>query len=303
MPKILYKSKEIANAVKLEFVEIANPVFESLEVRKKESEVFNIDNQVASLRSELEGLMNKRVKLQEEISNGREVARREVEEESSRILKEANEQASRIVDLANEKAEVLQREAESRKEEIEKEVNSEIEKIVKEYEDKLKGELEVATAKGKKEGYEVGFSRGCEDFDKLVGKLNSMIAALVTKRKEILESSGDQIMKLVMQIAVKVVKKIVDTQKSVVIENVNEALKKVKNKTNIIIRVNLDDVDIVSHEKTEFVSKFDFIENLEVVEDINIGKGGCVIETDFGEIDARISSQLDRIEERLKNFS
>ncbi|UGQ17091.1 flagellar assembly protein FliH [Borrelia sp. RT1S] len=303
MPKILYKSKEIANALKLEFVEIANPVFESLEVRKKESEVFNIDNQVASLRSELEGLMNKRVKLQEEISNGREVARREVEEESSRILKEANEQASRIVDLANEKAEVLQREAEGRKEEIEKEVNSEIEKIVKEYEDKLKGELEVATAKGKKEGYEVGFSRGCEDFDKLVGKLNSMIAALVAKRKEILESSGDQIMKLVMQIAVKVVKKIVDTQKSVVIENVNEALKKVKNKTNIIIRVNLDDVDIVSHEKTEFISKFDFIENLEVVEDINIGKGGCVIETDFGEIDARISSQLDRIEERLKNFS
>ncbi|UGQ15980.1 flagellar assembly protein FliH [Borrelia sp. RT5S] len=303
MPKILYKSKEIANAVKLEFVEIANPVFESLEVRKKESEVFNIDNQVASLRSELEGLMNKRVKLQEEISNGREVARREVEEESSRILKEANEQASRIVGLANEKAEVLQREAEGRKEEIEKEVNSEIEKIVKEYEDKLKGELEVATAKGRKEGYEVGFSRGCEDFDKLVGKLNSMIAALVAKRKEILESSGDQIMKLVMQIAVKVVKKIVDTQKSVVIENVNEALKKVKNKTNIIIRVNLDDVDIVSHEKTEFVSKFDFIENLEVVEDINIGKGGCVIETDFGEIDARISSQLDRIEERLKNFS
>ncbi|WKC57860.1 flagellar assembly protein FliH [Borrelia sp. P9F1] len=303
MPKILYKSKEIANVVKLEFVEIANPVFESLEVRKKENEVFNIDNQVASLRSELEVLMDKKVKLQEEINNGRELARREMEEESSRILKEANEQANKIVDLANERAEALQREAEGRKEKIEKEVNSEIEKIVKEYEDKLKGELEAATAKGNKEGYEVGFSKGCEDFDKLVGKLNNMIATLAAKRKEIFESSGDQIMKLVMQIAIKVVKKIVDTQKSVVIENVNEALKKVKNKTNIVIRVNLDDVDIVSHEKTEFISKFDFIEHLEVVEDTNIGKGGCVIETDFGEIDARISSQLDRIEERLKNYS
>ncbi|ETZ18367.1 Flagellar assembly protein fliH [Borrelia duttonii CR2A] len=67
--------------------------------------------------------------------------------------------------------------------------------------------------------------------------------------------------------------------------------------------MNLDDIDVVSHQKHEFISKFDFIENLEIVEDVNIGKGGCIIETDFGEIDARISSQLDRIEERFKNFS
>ncbi|AYE36175.1 flagellar assembly protein FliH [Borrelia turcica IST7] len=303
MPKILYKSKEITNVVKLEFVEIANPIFESLEIRKKENEVFDIDNQVVSLRNELEILMDKRVKLQEELDNGRELARKEIEEESARILREAREQASKIVDLANERSEVLQREAEGKKEAIERESNLEIEKIVKEYEDRLKNELEVATTMGRKEGYEAGFSKGCEDFDRLLGKLNSMIASLVAKRREILESSGDQIMKLVMQIAVKVVKKIVDTQKNVVIENVNEALRKIKNKTNIIIRVNLDDVDIVRHEKNEFISKFNFIEHLEVIEDVNIGKGGCVIETDFGEIDARISSQLDRIEERLKNFS
>ncbi|UER67478.1 flagellar assembly protein FliH [Borrelia sp. BU AG58] len=303
MPKILYKSKEIASVVKLEFVEIANPVFKSLEVKKKESEAFHIDSQVASLRSELEVLMDKRTKLQEEISSGRELAKREIEEESSRVLKEANEQASKILDLAREKSDILLREAEGKKEAVEREANSEIEKIVKEYEDRLKSELEVATTRGRKEGYEAGFSRGCEDFDKLLGKLNNIIASLVSKRKEILESSGDQIMKLVMQIAVKVVKRIVDTQKGVVIENVNEALKKVKNKTNIVIRVNLDDLDVVAHEKAEFISRFDFIEHLEVVEDMNIGRGGCVIETDFGEIDARISSQLDRIEERLKNFA
>ena len=117
------------------------------------------------------------------------------------------------MDLANERSEVLQREAEGKKEAVERESNLEIEKIVKKYEDKLKDELEVATTKGRKEGYEAGFSKGCEDFDRLLGKLNSMIASLVAKRREILESSGDQIMKLVMQIAVKVVKKIVDTQR------------------------------------------------------------------------------------------
>ncbi|WP_205418635.1 flagellar assembly protein FliH [Borrelia miyamotoi] len=303
MPKVLYKSKEVVNAVKLEFVEITNPIFKSLEMKKKENEICDIDSRSIKLRKELEDLMNQKIKLQDEIEHEHALAKKEIDVECSKILEEANEQANKIVSLANERAEALQREAEDKKGAIERDSNFEIEKIVKEHEEKLKIALETETAKGRNEGYDAGFEKGREDSDKVLGKLNSIISSLVTKRKEILESSGEHIMNLVMQIAVKVVKKIVDSQRGVIIENVNEALKKIKSKTNIVIRVNLDDMDIVSHQKHEFISKFDLIENLEVIEDVNIGKGGCIIETDFGEIDARISSQLDRIEEKFKNFS
>ena len=34
-------------------------------------------------------------------------------------------------------------------------------------------------------------------------------------------------------------------------------------------------------------------------EDSSVERGGCIIETDFGQIDARISSQLHEIEERI----
>ncbi|UPA17795.1 flagellar assembly protein FliH [Borrelia puertoricensis] len=303
MPKVLYKSKEVVNAVKLEFVEITNPIFKSLEIKRKENELCDIDSRSIKLRNELEDLMNQRTKLQEEIEREHEFAKKEIDAECSKILEEAKEQANKIVSLASERAEALQKEAENKKGAIEQESNLEIEKIVREHEDRLKRELETEMARGRNEGYDAGFDKGREDCDKILGKLNSIISSLVAKRKEILESSGEHIMNLVMQIAVKVVKKIIDSQKGVVIENVNEALNKVKNKTNIVIRVNLDDIDVVSHQKHEFISKFDFIKNLEVVEDVNIGKGGCIIETDFGEIDARISSQLDRIEEKFKNFS
>jgi flagellar assembly protein FliH len=36
-----------------------------------------------------------------------------------------------------------------------------------------------------------------------------------------------------------------------------------------------------------------------VLEDSSVDKGGCIIETDFGQIDARISSQLHEIEENI----
>ncbi|QFI14424.1 flagellar assembly protein FliH [Borrelia sp. CA_690] len=303
MPKVLYKSSEVDNSVKFEFVEIAKPIFESLEIKQKENKVYDIDSQITNLKEELQLLRDEKLQLEEELAKRQELAKEEVQIESERLIQEAKVKANEVLEAAKQEADLLQREAIYKKESIEAESNTEIEKLTREYEEKLKTDLEMATAKGREEGYKKGYESGFEDFDKTMRKLHSIIASLIAERKGILESSSGQIVSLVMQIAIKVIKRITDSQKDIVLENVNEVLKRVKDKTQITIRVNLDDLDIVRHKKNDFISRFDIIENLEIIEDPNIGKGGCIIETNFGEIDARISSQLDKIEEKFKNFS
>ncbi|WP_373584799.1 flagellar assembly protein FliH [Borreliella afzelii] len=303
MPKVLYKSSEVDNSVKFEFVEIAKPVFESLEIKEKEGKVYDIESQIANLKEELQFLRDEKLRLEEELVKRQELAKEEVQIESKRLIEEAKVEANQVLEAAKQEADLLQREAIYKKESIETESNAEIERLAREYEEKLKTDLEIATAKGREEGYSKGYESGFEDFDKLMRKFHSIIASLIAERKGILESSSGQIVNLVMQIAIKVIKRITDSQKDIVLENVNDALKRVKDKTQITIRVNLDDLDIVRHKKSDFISRFDVIENLEIIEDPNIGKGGCIIETNFGEIDARISSQLDKIEEKFKSFS
>ncbi|WNY63936.1 flagellar assembly protein FliH [Borreliella americana] len=303
MPKVLYKSSEVDNLVKFEFVEIAKPVFQSLEIKEKESRVYDIDSQISNLKEELQLLRDEKLRLEEELAKRQELAKEEVQIESKRLIEEAKVRANEVLEAAKQEADILQREAIYKKESIETESNAEIERLVREYEEKLKTDLDMAIAKGREEGYSKGYESGFEDFDKVMRKLHAIIASLIAERKSILESSSDQIVSLVMQIAIKVIKRITDSQKDIVLENVNEALKRVKDKTHITIRVNLDDLDIIRHKKSDFISRFDIIENLEIIEDPNIGKGGCIIETNFGEIDARISSQLDKIEEKFKNFS
>jgi flagellar assembly protein FliH len=39
------------------------------------------------------------------------------------------------------------------------------------------------------------------------------------------------------------------------------------------------------------------------VEDSSVDRGGCIVETDFGAIDARISSQLTELEQRILEIS
>ncbi|WP_215540307.1 flagellar assembly protein FliH [Borreliella bavariensis] len=303
MPKVLYKSSEVDNSVKFEFVEIAKPVFESLEIKEKEGKVYDIESQIAKLKEELQFLRDEKLRLEEELVKRQELAKEEIQIESERLIEEARIKANEVLETAKQEADLLQREAIYKKESIEAESNAEIERLAREYEEKLKRDLEIATAKGREEGYSKGYESGFEDFDKVMRKLHSIIASLIAERKNILESSSGQIVSLVMQIAIKVIKRITDSQKDIVLENVNEVLKRVKDKTQITIRVNLDDLDIVRHKKSDFISRFDIIETLEIIEDPNIGKGGCIIETNFGEIDARISSQLDKIEEKFKNFS
>lgn len=303
MPKVLYKSSEVDNSVKFEFVEIAKPVFESLEIKEKEGKVYDIESQIANLKEELQFLRDEKLRLEEELVKRQELAKEEVQIESKRLIEEAKVEANQVLEAAKQEADLLQREAIYKKESIETESNAEIERLAREYEEKLKTDLEIATAKGREEGYSKGYESGFEDFDKLMRKFHGIIASLIAERKGILESSSGQIVSLVMQIAIKVIKRITDSQKDIVLENVNDALKRVKDKTQITIRVNLDDLDIVRHKKSDFISRFDVIENLEIIEDPNIGKGGCIIETNFGEIDARISSQLDKIEEKFKSFS
>lgn len=303
MPKVLYKSSEVDNLVKFEFVEIAKPVFESLEIKEKEGKVYDIESQISNLKEELQLLRDEKLQLEEELAKRQELAKEEVQIESKRLIEEAKAKANEVLEVAKQEADLLQKEAIYKKESIETESNAEIERLAREYEEKLKTDLEIAIAKGREEGYSKGYESGFEDFDKVMRKLHAIIASLIAERKGILESSSGQIVSLVMQIAIKVIKRITDSQKDIVLENVNEVLKRVKDKTQITIRVNLDDLDIVRHKKSDFISRFDIIENLEIIEDPNIGKGGCIIETNFGEIDARISSQLDKIEEKFKNFS
>jgi flagellar assembly protein FliH len=101
----------------------------------------------------------------------------------------------------------------------------------------------------------------------------------------------------------KVVKIISETQQEVVKANVAEALRKIRGRGNISIRVNLADLKLVTDHTKAFIQKVEGIKGVQVAEDSTVDPGGCIIETDFGEIDARISSQLAELENKIRDMT
>ncbi len=197
--------------------------------------------------------------------------------QAQKIRQEAEDEAKRIIDEAKKKAE-----------EIEREIQLKVDKIEKE-----------AYERGYKEGHERGYQEGREEVKRLVDRLHTIISKAIEKRNEIIEESETQIINLVLLIAKKVIKVISENQKNVVINNVVQALRKLKSRGDVIIRVNFADLELTSEHIKDFMSMVENVKSISVLEDSSVDRGGCIIETDFGQIDARISSQLHEIEEKI----
>ncbi|OHD13954.1 MAG: flagellar assembly protein FliH [Spirochaetes bacterium GWB1_48_6] len=159
-----------------------------------------------------------------------------------------------------------------------------------------------AKKKGHQEGFEAGYKEGEEEVRRLVDRMHLIIQKVIEKRSDIIEGAETQVVNLVLLIARKVIKVISENQRNVVINNVVQALRKLKTRGDVVIRVNLEDLKLTSDNTKEFIKMVENVKSISVIEDSSVDPGGCVVETDFGQIDARIASQLHEIEEKVREL-
>jgi flagellar assembly protein FliH len=217
-----------------------------------------------------------------------EKIRKDAEDEAFRRLKEKSDQAERYLLTKEQEATSSMARAEARAAELISEAEGKVTEIEKE-----------AHRLGYAAGQEEGFQAGRAEMDRLVDHLHGIIANMIDKRREILEEAETQLIDLVLLISRKVVKVISENQRNVVINNVVQALRKLKSRGDVAIRVNLTDLDLTTEHIKDFMKMVENVKSITVLEDSTVEKGGCIIETDFGEIDARIASQLREIEEKV----
>jgi len=236
--------------------------------------------------------------------------RRNWEEEKQKLIAQAREEADRIRKEAERVAfdEVKRKNNDAQK--IRQEAQDQAQTILTEARQKaaeLEGDIKQRVTQTERDAYEKGYADGSAhgyeegraEVQRLVESLHGIITRAIEKRNEIIEEAETQIINLVLLIVKKVIKVISENQKNVVINNVVQALRKLKSRGDVVIRVNLADLELTSEHVKDFLKMVENVKSITVLEDSSVDRGGCIIETDFGQIDARISSQLHEIEERI----
>lgn len=250
----------------------------------------------------------------EEMEAELERYRRETEEEVRQMLEQARARAAKIEEDGKASAftelekvrEQIKIEKERHRSEAEREIERskfEAEKIILEAEKKVSEIEHDAYMKGHEAGREEGYKEGQAEVMRLIDRLGTIVSTAVDIRDDIIKSSEKLMTEMILMIARKVIKDEIVERREVVINNIKESIKRVKDRDRIDIRVNFADLDMTTAHKDELIKMMESLKKVNIYEDSRVERGGCIIETDVGAIDARISTQLDAIEEAIRNTS
>jgi flagellar assembly protein FliH len=150
-----------------------------------------------------------------------------------------------------------------------------------------------------KEGYEQGLEQAKGDIIEVREAITSFLGA----KQEVFDYIAPNIMEISLDIAKKIIKKEVQQEPSLILDNISEILKELsKEETKITLRVNPAQVSPVKTEVPEMLSNVGLEAKIMVVPDETIMEGGCVVTTTNGVIDATIETQLSVICEALKGI-
>ncbi len=183
----------------------------------------------------------------------------------------------------------------------------------KEAEAKKEGEKYLKEAKLKaerieKEAYEKGFEEGkriaIEEGRKTVSPVVETVKKILTEvsglKENIYKTMESEMLELILAVSEKVIHREIASDKEMVLNTIKAAVAGITGKEEIAIKVNPEDLEEARKIKTDILSSFNGLKNVTVDGDPSIERGGCTVETNFGNIDARIGHQIEEIKHSLK---
>jgi len=165
-----------------------------------------------------------------------------------------------------------------------------------------KEDFKTKIARLEREAYEKGFAQGQRDgLDLEKSKMEEMgrqYEALLTELRDlkvhIFRDSEGEMLRLIELIVRKVIGEEIKTDETIIMHTIKSAAKFLTDKRKVRIIINPEDMEEVKKMLPD-LSRLTKGGNFQLTEDPTVGKGGCILETGFGRVNATIDDQLDEI--------
>lgn len=160
-----------------------------------------------------------------------------------------------------------------------------------------------------REAYEKGFSAGeragtefgREKINLSIRRLGDVLEQLQAFKKELYETREKELAELILGIARKVVHAELSVNKDVVINAIHAAVAALTTSENLVmIKLNPEDMKHIVKGRPEMKKYLEEEKGFRLGESAEVGRGGCLIESDHGEVDARLEVAMKAMESAIK---
>lgn len=150
-----------------------------------------------------------------------------------------------------------------------------------------------------KEGYQAGLEQAKADIEDVKNAITSFLNA----KQEVFDYIAPDILEISVDIAQKIIKKELQQDPTIILDNITEVLKGLsKEESKITLRVNPVQVSLLKSEIPNVLNNIGLDAKVMIVPDETVMEGGCMVTTTNGVIDATIETQLAVISEALKEI-
>ncbi len=149
---------------------------------------------------------------------------------------------------------------------------------------------------GEKAGMELGQKR----IDKLIERMESVIGEISEFKENYYTDKEKELVELVIAVARKIIHTEISLNRDVVANVVKAAINALTASEHIVIKLNPEDLKFLKEKKGEVFNNIRGVKHCGIEEDSQICCGGCIIESDNGEVDARIDEGLKALDSAMR---
>lgn len=159
----------------------------------------------------------------------------------------------------------------------------------------LAKQLEEAYARGRQEGLAMAEQR----FESTSQALTQALEDVSRLRGSLAQTGSQDMLRLVMAVSEQIVRRSIAADPTLVLAIIENALQASVRADSYRVRINPDDLEGVTKQKPLFLASISGLKNISFEADAGITPGGCRVDSELGDVDATIETQLESIRAAL----
>ena len=167
-------------------------------------------------------------------------------------------------------------------------------------EDYFQAQIDKSFEKGFEDGKNEALNSLQEEFSQKISQNFELVNNIASKLDQKIIAYENEFGQLLLELSLAIAEKIVRREienKSPIVEVLKDSIKKIQGANDLCIKLNPEDYRLI--EQTKDVINIELFSKIKFEESENIENGGCFIQTEIGDIDARISVQLSELKKEL----
>lgn len=156
---------------------------------------------------------------------------------------------------------------------------------------------------GLDEGRKKAFEEHGSAIQSNLEELTNLLQTIAGVKQEIVASNEAHMMKLLFHMASRLAGAHLEANQEAILQVLKAALELSQDEENVRVQLNPKQLEFIEEIRKQQGREFEFLKKLRLEPNPGIRLGGCIVETNYGEIDARVEQRVQQLWESIADLA